>query len=364
MQNKSRFPVRVILLWCLIPIAVLSAASGNPHTDDQQAITLSVQAREQPSGAPALGLFVLPISDSIKTTWRDNGIPIFQKRGLVVSKVLPGSPAHRAGVKPADILVVRSGRKILVNQDQFFEWVASLRIGQTCRATVHRPTSNQRSRIFWKKTRISIEPTAQYEVSEAALRYGYCRVDTRWTELPFFDFSRPSSQTRPFVPPAERYYELPTGSTVAIDQSSRAPRGAMDITQRVISQKRRQWEANLPRLAVGEHGTILGFEVIQILGPHDMIVQVGFKDLGWTLVGVADKQEWLYMTGVETSEFVDGQHMTCDISIAIISTWRYTTVSGASKTIFVAAPVAILQRGLSDADIEELRTWLKSRARP
>ncbi|HUU84582.1 MAG TPA: hypothetical protein VM243_13875 [Phycisphaerae bacterium] len=263
-----------------------------------------------------------------------------------------------------DVLVVRSDGKVLVNPEEFADWVKALAVDRQHRVTVHRPVANKQGRMIWKKLNLSIEPTTRANVEEAALRYGYIRVDNRWFELPLLDLSEPSSQTRPFVPPKERYYELSGGSTMATSDARRAPRGAKDITQRVISQRRREWEERLPRIAVGEHGKTIGFEVIQVLGQSDGIVQIGLEDLGWTLSGVPDRYEWVRLTGVQMTGLVDGRHATLDEPIAVIGTWDYTTTLGARKTIFLAVPVEVLQRGLSEEEVKQVRASRDSRERP
>lgn len=313
------------------------------------------QPSQQVSDSPAVGIAVVGIDDEVKAAWRKDKIPPLQERGLFVAKVRPGSPAARAGIKPIDVLVVRSEGKALVTPEQFSDWVSTLKVGRRYRLIAHRPLANDQGRMIWKKINVSIEPATRAKVEEAALRYGYLRVDDGWMELPGLDFSNPSSQSRPFVPPKERYYELPGGSTMATSDPSRAPRGARDITQRVISDKRREWDERLPRIAVGEHGKIIGFEIIQVLGKSDAIVQIGL---------VPDRYEWIRLTGVQTTGLVDGRRATFEEPIAIVGTWDYTTTLGARKTIFLAAPVQALQRGLSDEEVKQLRTWLDAPGRP
>lgn len=324
---------------CLL-ILCLSLA----HPVFAQAPTQPLQEADRlPADSAAIGVGVVEIDDEVKSAWRKDDIPVLHERGVLVASVLPGSPAAHAGVKPIDVLVARAHGKVLVNPEQFAYWVKRLPIDRPQRVAVHRPVANQQGRMIWKKLTLRIEPTARAKVEQAALRYGYIRLDDRWLELPFLDLSQPSSQTRPFDPPKEPYHQLP---------------------ERVVSQRRREWKERLPRIAVGEHGKILGFEVIQILGPRDVIVQIGLEDLGWTLIGVPDRYEWVRLTGVGTAGLVDGRRATIDEPIAVIGTWAYTTTLGAKKTIFLAAPVDLLQRGLSDDELKQLRHWRASQRRP
>ena len=336
-----------IVAWIAVVLAAGQAQAQAP-----------TQGKRQDRDAPALGLVVAPIDDNIKAAWRKDGLPQLSTRGLLVSKVLPGSPAARAGIRPVDVLVGQSNAKPLTSLSQFHHWVSDLQLGHEYRVKIRRPKANRQGRMIWKKLKVSIKPSTRAAVEEEALRCGYLRVDDRWVELPFSDFSAPSSQTRPFVPPKGRDYELPGRSTMWTSDPSRRPQGAKDITRRVVAQKRREWEERMPRIAVGEHGKILGFEVIQVLGPHDVIVQVGFEDLGYTLTGVPDRFEWLRLTGIDTTGLVDGRRAKLEEPIAIIGTWRYTTVLGARNTVFLAAPVPTLQRGLSYADLKDLKAWL------
>jgi len=149
--------------------------------------------------------------------------------------------------------------------------------------------------------KVSIEPATRAAVEEAALKYGYLRVDDRWIELPFLDLF-----------------------------------GGEDPKKR------------LTRVAVGENGKITGFEVIQVIGPNDAIVEIGWGN------------QWVRLTGIYATGLTDGRRVELDGAIAIIGTWDYTTVLGARKTVFLAAPVTTLQRGLSDTDVKHLKIWLKS----
>lgn len=302
-----------------------------------QTVTVTASA----SDSPSLGLAVQAIDD------KD-----IRRRGLLVVAVLPASPAALAGIKPSDVLVIKAGKILIKAKKQFSEWVRSLEVGRSYRLIVHRPSmksrmKSRRRRMFWKRIRVSIAPTTRAEVEEAAMRYGYFRVDDVWIELPVWDFSNPSSETRPFVP-SYRHYKLPGGGLMAT--RGKRPRGAKDITQRVTSQMRREWQEGLPRIAVGEYGKISALiEVIQVLGSNDAIVQL--------------EDKWLRLIDIKTADLVDEERRFLVWPIAIIGTWAYTTTSGAKKTIFLASPVSTLQSGLSDADVKELRAWLESQGK-
>ncbi len=60
-----------------------------------------------------LGVFTQPLSDDLANYW---GLP--PRGGVVVSTVIPGSPADRAGLRMGDVIVAFNGEPIRAKQDQ------------------------------------------------------------------------------------------------------------------------------------------------------------------------------------------------------------------------------------------------------
>lgn len=285
--------------------------------------TLAQDAGTPDGGAPMLGLSVSEISKEIEAAWRKDGIPRLQKRGLFVVEVLPGSPAARAGIRPIDVLTIRAEGKTLTKEDEFADWVATLKIGEPSRVTVHRPVMGQDGYMRWRTQSIDVNPLPSSRVRRDALRYGFLRVEDKWIGVPYFDFSHVSSQDRPFVAPKW-------------------------LTKQEADIQRREWEEQLPRIAVGEHGKLPVCELIQVLGEKDVIIEA--------------RGEWIRLTGCETKHLADGRALTVRLPVAIVGTWSYTTITGARRTIFLAAPVPLLQKGLSDSELAELEAQIDKTA--
>ncbi len=60
-----------------------------------------------------LGVYMQPLTDNLAEYW---GLP--QEGGIVVSTVLPGSPADRSGFRPGDVIVSFDGNVVTAKQDQ------------------------------------------------------------------------------------------------------------------------------------------------------------------------------------------------------------------------------------------------------
>ncbi len=108
--------------------------------------------------SPAIGIDVAAIDDEIKAAWRGDKMPPLPEVGLFVTKVLRHSPAARAGIKPNDVIVVRSDGNALVTAEQFSDWVTALKVGRRYSVKVHRPLANKQGRMIWKSIGVSIEP--------------------------------------------------------------------------------------------------------------------------------------------------------------------------------------------------------------
>ena len=87
--------------------------------------------------------------------------------------------------------------------------------------------------------------------------------------------------------------------------------------------------------------------VAQVLSDEEMLVETG---LG--------KKELVHLKGVSTKNVVDGRDIDCNI--VAVGTYRYTTVTGATKQIFDCRPLPLLPRPLTEEQfVSLLRKGLK-----
>lgn len=68
---------------------------------------------DTPSDDAWLGVFTQPLTDNLAKYWG-----LRQEGGIVVSTVLPGSPADRSGFRPGDVIVNFDGNVVTAKQDQ------------------------------------------------------------------------------------------------------------------------------------------------------------------------------------------------------------------------------------------------------
>lgn len=271
------------------------------------AIVLFIGLIGQPAAEddkPAIGVQSCSVDQEIRNAWRSAKVPGLRAKGVFVISVLPNSPAAKAGIKPADVLTIDESEKPVTTPVALADWVESSAIGTSNRVTVRRLAPRHDGTIRWERLELSIAPEPRSKVAETALRYMYFQLDDAWIELPVFDFTS------------------------------------------VLSTK----DEPIGRFDVGDCGKLPPFRIVQIFGDEDMLVEV--------------REEWLRLTGVSTRDQVDDRFITTDESIAIIGTWRYDTALGSTRTVFVAAPLSSVRRGLADEGLAKLREWLKSEGKP
>lgn len=127
-------------------------------------------------------------------------------------------------------------------------------------------------------------------------------------------------------------------------------------------------------MAVGDYGKPRYVEIIQILGPYEMIVEyitthggppgVGssadqlIRLKGYSTRGLVDGDTWTARKWMaELSEVVyrsTGRTQYITPEIAVIGTWTYTTAMGTQKTIFTAVPLDFIRHGLTKSQFESL----------
>ena len=97
----------------------LHIRSGHPLVYQSELFAKYIQTPPDGSAAPAgagdawLGVFTQPLTDDFATYWK-----IDPKGGLIVSTVVPGSPAHTGGLQEGDVIVSFDGTPIRAKQDR------------------------------------------------------------------------------------------------------------------------------------------------------------------------------------------------------------------------------------------------------
>lgn len=97
----------------------LYVRSGHPLVYQTELFAKYIQTPPDGSAAPAgagdawLGVFTQPLTDDYAAYWK-----LDSKGGLIVSTVVPGSPAHTAGLQQGDVIVSFNGTPIRAKQDR------------------------------------------------------------------------------------------------------------------------------------------------------------------------------------------------------------------------------------------------------
>ena len=93
--------------------------SGHPLVYQAELFAKYIQTPPNSSTVPEgagdawLGVFTQPLTDDFAAYWK-----IDPKGGLIVSTVVPGSPAHTAGLQEGDVIVTFNGSPIRAKQDR------------------------------------------------------------------------------------------------------------------------------------------------------------------------------------------------------------------------------------------------------
>jgi hypothetical protein len=106
-------------------------------------------------------------------------------------------------------------------------------------------------------------------------------------------------------------------------------------------------------LAPGYYFEVAYSEIIQILGPEEMLIS-------WKPIpsNTTMKSRIIRIKGYSTKGLTDGVKwpnvISKDSEIAIIGTWAYTTTAGGRKTVLTAIPLDFIRKGLTEAEFEQL----------
>ncbi len=148
-------PTVCILAACLSAVQ-LASGQGASQPSRQQDTKLP--------DSPTIGILLREIGDESRAALRKREIPLPEVPGFYVDEVCQGGPAANAGIKPMDVLVVRSGGKALATREQFSNWVSTLVVGRRYQVTVYRLLDNQQGGIIWTAINVSIKPTTHAEL--------------------------------------------------------------------------------------------------------------------------------------------------------------------------------------------------------
>ena len=121
----------------------LYVRSGHPLVYQSELFAKYIQTPPDGSAAPAgagdawLGVFTQPLTDDYAAYWK-----LDPKGGLIVSTVVPGSPAHTAGLQEGDVIVSFNETPIRAKQDRdvmgFTQLVRETGAGKTAPVRVMR----------------------------------------------------------------------------------------------------------------------------------------------------------------------------------------------------------------------------------
>ncbi len=97
------------------------------------------------------------------------------------------------------------------------------------------------------------------------------------------------------------------------------------------------------KLAVGISKHFTTVEVVQVADGQNAIVAItlpGFRTVNWRgqKMAIHSVYEKVWLAGVDTSRFIDGESAKIDRVLRVVGRNRYTTVAGSSKTIMRLEP--------------------------
>lgn len=349
---RTTFPSRAIT-YAVIAIIWSTCASAG-----EQSVIDKTQIHSDLDSDSVFGVVALEFDTSRVREFREAKLPLPPGGGILVQHVISGGPAQEVGFAIGDVISVKNDRRIIRDPDEFAQWVKSKEAGSPVEVTRLRLIYDLKGRWRWDRKKVVLSPTTRKELKDIRLRHSYLNIDEEFVELSYFDLGKPSSWGGIHPVNDRKYYRLREGTTMSTSDPKRRPRGAVDITDEVVAKKRAERELLLPKIEVGQFGKIKSCRVIQVLGDNDMIVEIGYDDLGWTRIGVPDEFKAVRVIGLSTQGVVDDRKYNYDSPIAIIDTWDYTTVLGAKRTIYRAVAVDMINVGLSEKDLAQLKSIL------
>jgi hypothetical protein len=113
------------------------------------------------------------------------------------------------------------------------------------------------------------------------------------------------------------------------------------------------WEAQrasndetISAYTIGSFGRPRSLKVVQVLNSNEAIVDAS--------------EEWVWLYGFSTHGWTDGILLSSPPRIVVVTTKRYDTVSGGTKTLPFAIPLDDVRNGLTDQGLDELLIFLRN----
>lgn len=264
-------------------------------------VAASAAPATQSATEAVIGLALKEFDQTIRSAYREAKTPLPDEIGLCVTAASKNGPADIAGIKPANVVIVKKSGKPIATMDAWDEWRKSLKVGTPVTLDVWQLDTNRFGSLVWKKATVKVTPITRLQMEDDALRASYLQLDSGWVKIP---------------------------EGLAVDVKS---------------------STKMKSLKVGETGTVDSCRVFQVLKDGTFIA---------TLAVDGEERE-ARMLGVSTDGLVDGKYIQLPNPIGILQTWTYDTAAGSSRTIFLAASLTAIRRGLSDQDLAELKSWLQ-----
>ena len=125
--------VRGVLVFCLIiAVAMIGSATVFASDQDEESDTNDLPADVDPQAPGAmLGILMEPVPTSLR-----KHLGLEKDQGVLVQKVLPGTPAAEAGIQESDIILARmdeTGAEIALNPGTLQAFVAAAEPGDELR---------------------------------------------------------------------------------------------------------------------------------------------------------------------------------------------------------------------------------------
>ena len=124
---KGRSGARLTVGWC--HLAALAALAGAPEATPEAPPPAPVPAEEAAPSRVALGILLTPVRSDVRAQ-----LPLAEDVGLLVARVLPGSPAEAAGLAANDVLF-RCGDRELKTEDDLRRELSGRQSGEVLRLT-------------------------------------------------------------------------------------------------------------------------------------------------------------------------------------------------------------------------------------
>ncbi len=156
--------MRCLLTAGVIAVASVFAAHSTSDADELDAPTIGIAVAAL---ADAKG----PIQDTLKLSLPTND-------GVVVLRVLPYSPAEKAGIHPLDIVASINGKRMKSVAD-FSDVAKTFKVGEKCKVDGYtQPPKNAKNRK-WRHGTVEIRPVRRRDIYLAAMKVDVDKIKER-----------------------------------------------------------------------------------------------------------------------------------------------------------------------------------------